>query len=167
MEGGESLRTRVDWSSSSRNNYNDFCKKHPSVKILYEEWKKIIYLFNEDFKEYILQSGEKAKLPQGFGEWSINKKTRKKTKIDKETGIERINLPIDWKKTKEKGKRIYNFNYHTEGYSFRWKWFKDTARFKHLQLWWWKPSRTTSRLLAHYLKVDEKYQHLYQQWTNT
>lgn len=157
------MRTAVDWSSTSRYNYNNFCKKYPSIKIPFEEWKKIIYCFNEEFKEYILQTGERAKLPQGFGEFAINKKKRKKLIIDKE-GKEHINLPIDWKRTKEEGKKIYNFNYHSEGNFFGWQWFKDTARFKHLEMWWFKPSRTTSRLLAHYIKSDEKYQHLYQCW---
>lgn len=155
-------RTKIDWRSASRDNYINFCKKHPSVKLTFDEWKNIIYSFNESFKEYILETGERAKLPFGFGEFSINKKKRKKFKdID---GKEFINLPIDWKKTKEKGKKIYNFNYHTEGFFFGWQWFKETARFRHSKLWYFKPSRTTSRLLSHYIKTDEKYQHLYHEW---
>ena len=121
----------------------------------------IIYSFNEAFKNYILETGEKAKLPFGFGEFSINKKKRRKLK-----GLnnEFVNLPVDWKKTKEKGKIIYNFNYHTEGYFFGWMWFKDSVRLKNADLWFFKPSRTTSRLLSHYLKADEKYQHIYREW---
>jgi len=56
------------------------------------------------------------------------------------------------------------FFYAPEGYFFGWTWFKDTARFRNLDLWYFKPSRTTSRLLSHYLKADEKYQHIYQEW---
>lgn len=156
------MRTKVDWRSSSRENYTSFCKKHPSINISFDEWKNIIYTFSEQFKEYILETGEKAKLPYGFGEFSVNKKKRKKIKnID---GKEYINLPIDWQKTKEKKKLIYNFNYHTEGFFFGWYWFKETARFKNVQLWYFKPSRVTSRLLSHYIKTDEKYKHLYREW---
>jgi len=79
-------------------------------------------------------------------------------------GKEYINLPIDWQKTREKGKVIYNFNYHTEGFFFGWHWFKQNARFKHSDLWYFKPSRTTSRLLSHYIKADDKYQHIYREW---
>jgi len=75
-----------------------------------------------------------------------------------------VNLPIDWKKTREKGKRIYNFNFHTEGYFFGWMWFKDSARLKHTELWYFKPSRTTSRMLSHYLKTNDRYQHIYCEW---
>ena len=156
------MRVKVDWRSSSKDNYNLFCKKHPSTQLTYDVWRNIIYTYNELFKEYILETGDKAKLPYGFGEFSINKKKRRKMKgID---GKEFINLPIDWQKTKQKGKVIYNFNYHTEGYFFGWMWFKSSARFKNSDLWYFKPSRLTSRLLSHYLKTNDKYQHLYREW---
>lgn len=155
------MRVKIDWRSASLENYKNFCKKHPTIKLTYDEWRNIIYSFNDAFKNYILETGEKAKLPFGFGEFSINKKKRRKKK-----GLndEFINLPIDWQKTKEKGKVIYNFNYHTEGFFFGWMWFKDTARFKNADLWYFKPSRTTSRILSHYLKTNEKYQHIYREW---
>ena len=156
------MREKVDWRSSSRENYNNFCKKNPSIKISFDEWKNIVYSFNESFKNYILETGERAKLPAGFGEFSINKKKRRKMKgID---GKEFVNLPIDWQKTKAKGKVIYNFNYHTEGYFFGWIWFKETARLKQTDLWYFKPTRVTSRLLSHYLKTNDKYQHIYREY---
>jgi nucleoid DNA-binding protein len=157
------MRTKIDWRSSSKDNYNDFCKKHPSIKLTYDEWRNVLYTYNEFFKEYILETGEKVKLPFGFGEFSINKKKRRKLKNNID-GKEFVNLPIDWQKTKEKGKIIYNFNYHTEGYFFGWMWFKHTARFKNSDLWYFKPSRLTSRLLSHYLKTNDKYQYIYNEW---
>lgn len=156
------MRTKIDWRSSSKDNYTQFCKKHPSIQLTYDEWRNILYTYNESFKEYILETGDKAKLPYGFGEFSINKKKRRKLKSA--DGKEFVNLPIDWQKTKEKGKVIYNFNYHTEGYFFGWMWFKSTARFKNSDLWYFKPSRLTSRLLSHYLKTNDKYQHIYREW---
>jgi hypothetical protein len=155
------MRTAVDWRSSSRDNYRIFCKKHPSIKLTYDEWRNIIYTFSESFRNYILETGEKAKLPYGFGDFSINKKKRKRLVGIKD---EFVNLAIDWKRSKEKGKRIYNFNYHTEGFFFGWMWFKENVRLKNCDLWYFKPSRTTSRLLAHYIKADNKYQHLYNEW---
>ncbi len=79
-------------------------------------------------------------------------------------GKEMVNLPVDWKRSKEKGKIIYNFNYHTEGFFFGWTWFKESTRIRNINLWYFKPSRTTSRLLSHYIKTDDKYQHLYREW---
>jgi hypothetical protein len=155
------MRTKIDWRSASKENYNNFCKKHPTIKLTFYQWRHIIYTYTDSFKNYILETGERAKLPYGFGEFSINKKKRRRLKGLKD---EFVNLPVDWKKTKEKGKIIYNFNFHTEGFFFGWMWFKDTARLRHTDLWYFKPSRTTSRLLSHYLKTDDKYQHLYHQW---
>ena len=86
-------RVKVEWRSSSKDNYNLFCKKHPSIKLTYDEWRNITYTYNESFKEYILETGDKAKLPYGFGEFSINKKKRRK--ITNADGKEFINLPID------------------------------------------------------------------------
>jgi nucleoid DNA-binding protein len=155
-------RVKVDWRSSSKDNYKNFCKKNSLIQITFDEWRNIIYSFSDAFKNYILESGDKARLPYGFGEFSINKKKRKRYKIV--NGEEIINLPIDWQKSKEKGKRIYNFNYHTEGYFFGWVWFKESTKFRNVDLWYFKPSRNTSRLLSHYIKTDDKYQHIYNEW---
>lgn len=156
-------RVPTDWRSASRDNYIDFCRRHPSITLTFDQWKAIIYEFNESFKEYILETGDRVKFPFGFGEFSINKKKRKKILVA--NGKDYIGLPIDWKKTKEKGKTIYNFNFHTEGFFFGWRWFKTTARFKNVDLWYFKPTRATSRLLGHYLMVDKKYQHVYREWS--
>lgn len=151
-----------DWRSSSRENYDKFCEKNKNINVSFDSWKEIIYLFNYTFIEHILETGEKIKFPSGIGQISINKRKRKIYKIV--DGKEVVNLPIDWKKTKERGKYIYNFNHHTEGYFFGWKWFKKTARFKYCDLFYFKPARNTSRLLKHYIEVDEKYQHTYVTW---
>ena len=155
------MRTACDYRSGGIEAYKDFCKRNPSIKLSLDVWRNIIYTFNESFRDYLLETGDKGKYPYGIGEFAINKRLRKKT-----TGKddEFINLPIDWKKTREKGKRIYIMNYHSEGYSFHWKWFKNTTRIKFPDLWYFKPTRVTSRLLAHYIKVNEKYQHLYKEW---
>lgn len=157
------MRVKIDWRSASKENYNNFCKKHPTIKLSFDEWRNIVYTYNETFKEYILETGERAKLPFGFGEFSINKKKRRKMK-GKDGKEDFVNLPIDWQKTREKGKRIYNFNFHTEGYFFGWVWFKETARFRQSNLWYFKASRNTSRLLSHYLKTNDRYQHIYHEW---
>ncbi len=157
------MRVAVDWRSSSKDNYKKFCKKYPSIKLSFNEWKNILYAYSEEFKFYILETGKKAKLPFGFGDFSINKKKRKKTLGPNN---EYINLPIDWKRTKEKGKVIYNMNYHTEGFFFGWLWFRDTTTINSADLWYFKPARNTSRLLAHYIHSDGKYMKLYKEWSS-
>lgn len=157
------MRVKVDFSTTSSSSYKDFHAKNPSIKISRDQWKSIIYSFSDSFKEHMLETGDKVKLPYGIGDFAINKRLVKKQLVDA-NGVTHIKLPIDWVKTREKGKVIYNFNYHTEGYFFGWKWFKDTARFKFSDIWYFKASRLTSRLLAHYIKIDNKYQHIYKIW---
>ena len=72
------MRVKVDWRSASKDNYRLFCKKHPTIKLTYDEWRNIVYSFNEAFRIYILETGERVKMPYGFGEFSINKKKRRK-----------------------------------------------------------------------------------------
>lgn len=157
------MRVHVDYITTSRKVFEEFCKEHPEVHVTYEVWKSILYSFNEEFRNYILETGAKVRFLQGFGEFSINKKKRAKTKTSPE-GVEYSNMAIDWKKTKEKGKIIYNMNYHTDGYFFGWMWFKNTARFKQSNFWYFKPARVTSRLINHYLRTSKEYQGLYLEW---
>ena len=154
-------RTKIEWRSGSKANYIDFCKKNPEVIITFIEWKNIIYSYNDLFRMYILETGEKVKMPFGFGQFSINKKKRKRRKGK---NGEYINMAVDWQKSKKLGKRIYNMNHHTDGFFFGWWWIKTTATFRQKNLWYFKPARTTSRLLNHYLVTDNKYQHIYQEW---
>lgn len=156
------MRTKVDYRSCSKGAYNDYIKLNSTNVVDFNKWKSIIYTFNEMFRDHLLETGDKEKLPAGFGEFAINKKIRKKVIV--RDGIEHINLPIDWQKTKEKGKKIYNFNHHTEGFFFGWVWFKRAAMIKQPDLWHFKPSRCSSRLIAHYLKTDNKYQNTYKEW---
>ena len=157
-------RTAVEYRTASLENYKRFCKEHTEINLSIDEWRGILYSFSDLFKEYILETGEKIKFPSGWGEFSVEKKKRAKTITY--NGKERIILPIDWQRTKEKGKRIYNFNFHTEGYSFKWKWFRETSIFKQRIVWYFKPSRPTSRIIAHYLNIDKEYQHKYLQWSS-
>lgn len=156
------MRSSVEYSTVSKNNYIRFCKEHPETEISFEDWKNIQYTFTDLFREHLLETGEKGKFPAGIGQFSVVKRKRKKIRTF--NGKEIINLPIDWKKTKAKGKHIYNFNHKTNGYSFRWMWFKESSIFKHARYFRFKPSRLSSRLIAHYLNIDEKYQHIYLEW---
>lgn len=157
------MRVKVDYRSTSKETFKRFCEDHPNLNLSYTEWADILCTFNEEFRDHILETGNREKMPHGLGSFSIIKKKRKLKKKTPD-GKEFINLPIDWKKTREKGKKIYIMNSHTEGYFFGWIWFKRQARTKFATLWRFKPSRVTSRMIAHYINKDNKYQHLYRQW---
>ena len=156
-------RVKTEYRSASKQLYNKFCEKHPDITITFEKWKEVIYTYNYFFRDYILETGEKAKLPWGFGSFAISKRKVKKYKIF--NGKEYINLPIDWKKTKELGKVIYNLNAHTDGYRYKWLWFILEARIYHSDIWVFRPSRISSRKIAEYIKKPSSiYSQLYKQW---
>jgi len=155
-------RPKVDYRTTSKSTYQQFLIDNPEIRITYKKWCEVIRTFNESFRDYILDTGDKCKLPFGFGDFSISKKMTKRFRMVK--GQEMIALPVDWKKSREKGKRIYLFNDHTDGFRFRWYWFKDNLRLRGSKYLVFKPSRTTSRKLAEYLKKNPYFQHLYKQW---
>jgi len=159
------MRVKVGYRTASKQGYNSFCRKFPSIKISFREWKLIIYDFGYMHRDYILSTGEMAKLPHGFGEQSVNKKKRKRIKRTKD-GREIIGLAVDWKKTKEKGKKIYHFNHHTEGYNFKWYWNTSSARFKFCKFWVFKASRVSSRKINEYIRTVPESQHYFREWTS-
>lgn len=155
------MRTAVEYSQTSKSTYKQFCTEHPEIDIEYLDFINIIYSFNYAFRDYLLETGMKGKLPWGIGDFAVSKR-KPKTKKLLDNGYEIINLPIDWAKTRKHGKRIYHMNAHTEGFKFRIKWFKKSPRFTYSEIWNFKPSRVTSRLIKHY--IIEGHQHRYYEW---
>ncbi len=139
-------RVAVEYRSTSKEVFKRFRAKHPEVKITYTRWCDVTYSFNYAFRDYLLETGKKAPFPYGFGKFAICKFKPRKTKLNNE-GKEVIGLPVDWKKTREYGKKIYHMNFGTEGFKFKWMWERDSARFEKYTLWNFKPSRVSSRLL--------------------
>lgn len=160
-------RVSVEYRTAGKNVYEKFCKLHPDVKVSFEDWKKVIYTFNELFREYVLESGDKVKMPQGLGPFAVNKKKKKPYKNFKDkNGNAYVNLAIDWGRTKKIGKKVYHMNAHTDGYSYKWLWFGSDARFFLSSIWTFTASRETSRLLGSLLKKPNSHHaQLYKTWT--
>jgi len=157
------MRKKIDFRTGSKETYNDFCTTHKDINLTFEEWYSIIYMYSELVRDYIIETGRIFKFPKGVGEFTINK--RKIPKVISKDGKEIITLPINWKKSKEKGKIIYEMNYHTEGYRFSWMWI-NRCKSKILipRLWRFKSYRKNSRLLASYLKSGKGYHDRYCEW---
>lgn len=155
-------RVAVEYRTTERAVFNRFKEKYPDLKIDYNTWCNIIYSFNYAFRDHCLETGSKVSFPYGFGEFAISKKKPPKFKKLPD-GTEVVGLPIDWVKTKKHGKYIYHMNAKTEGFKFKWKWFISKARFYKSDVWMFKPSRVSSRLISHYVSQDN-YQHKYLEW---
>lgn len=159
------MRVAVEFSQASRATYREFREANPSLDISYLQYQNIIYTFNYAYRDHALETGEKVKFPWGIGDFAITKYKPRQIKRHTVTGEDVINLPIDWKKTREQGTLIYHFNHHTEGFKFAWKWFKKSCRFKMSEIWTFKPSRISSRLIRHY--INNGFQHNYSEWALT
>lgn len=158
------MRSTIQYRTGSKDTWQRFCVENPKITLSYNEYCNIIYTFSYNFRDHLLNTGEKIKLPHGLGPFAISKKKCIKTITLPDTGEEKVALPVDWAKTKKAGKYIYHLNFHTNGYRFKWKWFSYAAQFFKADVWSFKPSRITSRLLTFYLKEDPQCQYKYKEW---
>src|SRR5690606_28154683 len=138
-------------------------------ELSYSKYVKNLEVCNWMFVEYALRTGYKVSLPYGFGAIAVNKKMLKRYKQykDRKTGelIKVVNLRIDWKKTKELGKKIYHTNEHTDGYNFRWIWFSNESKIHLADLYIFKPGRYASRAISKYVKKpNNQYKEQYLEW---
>lgn len=157
-------RPIIQYRTTSAEAYKSFKEANPRIDITYSQFNQIIRTCNEMIMEYVMETGEKFKLPHGFGTISIHKWRPKRTRT-RPDGVTVNNLPIDWVKTRQTGKRILQLNFHTGGYKFRWVWFHTTAKFRHHSVFSFKPNRSASRKLAQYLKIpNSPYVQIYRTW---
>lgn len=157
-------RVKVSYRSCSSACFKEFQAKHPNVKLTYRQFESIIYTYNKMFRDYVLETGDKFRMPHGFGDISIRKWKKKKILVDPNTGEEHVAMAIDWKRSKEEGKHVYIFNHHTDGFRFQWKWFRDTAIFENKKVFVFKPTRETSRKLAEIIKKNPQHYHKFREW---
>ena len=94
--------------------YNNYCKAHEKVPYLL--FKSVIDGFNGIVKESILMRSECFKMPYGLGYVCIVKYKPKSYNAE--------SLSVDYKSSKEEGKRIYHLNEHSDGYKYRLYWSK-------------------------------------------
>lgn len=156
------MRVPREYRTSSKQNYNRFKSENPDIKISYKDYVKVLSTCNKMFITKALETGDPIKLPYGFGKIAPTKYKRKTFKeID---GKKIVNLSVDWKKSREEGFKVYNMNFHSDGYAFKWKWFINTARIYLHDVWVMKPTRWMSRELAKYIFSDKYYSQLYKNY---
>lgn len=81
------------------------------ISLSFDQCKNIIETANKNISETMIEEIDGFKLPFGLGYLCISKFKPK-------------NPAIDWKKTKEIGKKVFHLNLHTLGYSARSYWFR-------------------------------------------
>lgn len=95
---------------------------------------------------------------------------KRKLKLDKNGDLKTINIPVDYKATKElwardtqakeKKKLIFNFNEHSNGFSYRFWWDKRTSNQKNQSKYYFRATRKNKRELAKIVK-DSNIRHKY------
>jgi hypothetical protein len=68
----------------------------------------------------------------------------------------KVNSIVDWVTSKKLGKKILNFNDHTNDYIYRIKWLKNTCNAKNRGIYSFIPNRFFKRELAFYIKTLKK-----------
>jgi len=110
--GLSKIRNRVGFIT--RKSYKEFIKKYPSSNISYETFIKVLLESNVSIKEFILTNELGFKLPNNLGYIAVDKfKPSGKFKA------------IDWPNTLKFGKHIPLTNFHSFGYTFKIKYYKN------------------------------------------
>ena len=100
--------------------FRDMYKTIP-IEVSYSLYKRILDEMCKVILEYVLMRSEGFKMPYGLGFIQIGK-YRPKNLNDK-------SLSVDYKASKEYGKRILHLNEHSEGYKYRLYWSKIPRTF--------------------------------------
>lgn len=149
--GLSKVRNRT--SLISRNQYKAFIKSHPKSTVTYEQFIAVLTESNKAIKEFILTNELGFKLPKNIGYIAVDKfkPNRKFT-------------AVDWPNTLRLGKIIPLTNFHTFGYTFKIKLYKN-QRMKPLEAYVMTPHRLLNRELAkrikegkqNYINLDKSY----------
>ena len=156
------MRVKIDYRQCSKKNYFVFKQENPEIDLDYSQWSSIIYRFNEHFRDHLYETGDKEKLPYGFGSFAVCKFKPSNPRYDEQNRLI-IKNPVDWKMSRLHGKIIYHMNAETDGFKFKLKWFPHSSTMKYSDVFYFRNSRVSSRLLKQYI-IDNNYKDKYLNW---
>lgn len=121
--------------------YDYYLKNTPKeYHVDYKTYKKLCTDFVNIAYDIIFYESEKVNLPKKFGTLSVVKRLT--------TFSTKKYIPIDFKKSKELGKRVYHFNEHRNGNIYRLHWQVGDAK---IIPYYFKSTRTRNRKLGEIL----------------
>lgn len=151
IKGLNKIRGRIGFIN--RISYKKFILKYPKSEITYEKYVNILKESNKTIRDHILVNELGFKLPLNLGYIAITKfKQRDNYKV------------TDWKNTKLLQKIIPIMNFHSFGYMFKIKLYKNN-RIKPFEIYQMQAHRIIKRMLAqriksgkqNYLELDNSY----------
>lgn len=123
----------------------DYPKDSPYY-MTYREYKDIMDSFCILLVKYLVNTGDKYKIPGGMGTLFIR---RNKQIIDENTYRR-----VDFGATRKLGKNIYHYNQHSNGYYARFKWDKTRAYIVNKHTFKFNATRWAKRYLAQQIKKE-------------
>ena len=115
----------------------------------YLRYKRILDEFNKVVKDEILERSQLCKMPYGLGSICIVK-YKPKSYTPK-------SLSVDYKTSKEEGKKIYHLNEHSNGYKYRLYWTKIPRTFPKRYMYQIQFVRDNKRHLAQLIFNKQDY----------
>jgi hypothetical protein len=149
--------------TGSREMFKLFKEEHPQVNIDSKKYKEVIEALNLYYLNHILETGNVVILPHGLGKIMIqkNKRRLRPTKDGKSTYLK---APVNWKETQKQGKIIYYLNENTDGFTYRYLWFKKGAYINHNSIWCMIMTMQAKKMLKNRVDCEEKdYKNLYRE----
>jgi len=120
-----------------------FDESHP-YHITYSDYSQIVSDYLKYVSDLIVVKSMTFKLPFRLGTLSVYKHKPIFKSVNR--------MAIDWPETNRLGKAVYNFNEHSNGYSYRFRWDRNGSLDKNMSLYSFKPSRNNARLVASLVK---------------
>lgn len=118
--------------------YRAICKSKNPIR--FDVFSSVIKEFNNEICKEIIYNKFEFHLPARLGTIRI-KKYKPKIKLDENGKLNLNQFPIDWKKTKEVGKKVYHLNRHFDGYRIMWYWNKLNSNVRNQSVYKFKEAR--------------------------
>lgn len=128
--------------------FRDMYKELP-IEVPYLTYKRILDEMGKIILEHVLNASEGFKMPLGLGFIQIGK-YKPKTFTSK-------SLSVDYKTSKDYGKRIYHLNEHSNGYKYRLHWSKVPMTFSDRYRYQLSLVRRNKRKLAQLIFNKQDY----------
>lgn len=142
VKGVNKVRDRKGYIN--RQTYNDFVEKYPTTTITYQQFIQTLKQSNAAAREYILTNELGFKLPYNLGYIAVTKFKQKETyKV------------TDWKNTNILKKIIPLTNFHSFGWMFKIKMYKN-KKITPLQVYQMTAHRIIKRMLAAKIKEGKQ-----------
>ena len=153
---------KFDLTTGGGKSFSVFQSQNKQIHLTSTQFKKVIEAINAFYIETLLESGNIVVLPNGLGKIMIQKNKRRVRK-DK-NGNPYLKAPVNWAESYKQGKVVHHLNESTNGFTYRYLWFKSGAWLEHHPIWCMTMTGYAKKALLDKLNTKEKdYQGLYKE----